>query len=560
MAEDHPPTDPVEALKALAAAPGGVAASGAVLDEEAKTLTVPANASGPLGNASDVTLAAASDTVSVTVADGKELSYPLGSFFLALLRPDESYMKYRGACRKLGVDPIKVTERAAVASYFGGDAAAAAAPAAEDKAAEPVLGTSEGDTAASDRKERKKEKGGDKSRGKEKKEKAKESREERHARKKEEARKVKEEKDIEAKAKAKKKEMAKKPVSTEELMSRLDTVVGKRDAPEDGAGPAPEGGATAGAVDPFLLSADANKDREEETAIFDALSSKGFEVHDLVDEIEADRPAVERITSMEIPVGDSASVLRCGAGADVGRDFSRVLDLYTEVVTAEDRAKRGKRGGSGSEKKRKPSSSSSGQDSSKRSRSSATSSGKQKPAGKPIIVIPNAMTSVITLVNAFDFFGNSLFVPRDEAIKKTGANNLSQLRKRGASIAVTHRVAQRLGGREIEYEIVDNPASRLRSAADWDRVVAVVAQGAEWQFKGWRYPKPVDLFGKAFGFYIGIEGAPIPQVLLGWNVKLGKLNRDKRGLDSVTYAQFWNGLDEWMSVHKQEYLQSSTED
>jgi len=34
----------VEALKALAAAPGGVAASGAVLDEEAKTLTVPANA------------------------------------------------------------------------------------------------------------------------------------------------------------------------------------------------------------------------------------------------------------------------------------------------------------------------------------------------------------------------------------------------------------------------------------------------------------------------------------------------------------------------------------
>ena len=110
---------------ALAAAPGGVAASGAVLDEEAKTLTVPANASGPLGNASDVTLAAASDTVSVTVADGKELSYPLGSFFLALLRPDESYMKYRGACRKLGVDPIKVTERAAVASYFGGDAAAA---------------------------------------------------------------------------------------------------------------------------------------------------------------------------------------------------------------------------------------------------------------------------------------------------------------------------------------------------------------------------------------------------------------------------------------------------
>jgi len=37
-------------------------------------------------------------------------------------------------------------------------------------------------------------------------------------------------------------------------------------------------------------------------------------------------------------------------------------------------------------------------------------------------------------------------------------------------------------------------------------------------------------------------------------VKRGTLSRDKRGSDSVVAASFWHALDEWMSVHKPEYL------
>jgi parafibromin len=29
---------------------------------------------------------------------------------------------------------------------------------------------------------------------------------------------------------------------------------------------------------------------------------------------------------------------------------------------------------------------------------------------------------------------------------------------------------------------------------DWDRVVAVFATGQEWQFKGWKWERPVDIF------------------------------------------------------------------
>lgn len=43
-----------------------------------------------------------------------------------------------------------------------------------------------------------------------------------------------------------------------------------------------------------------------------------------------------------------------------------------------------------------------------------------------------------------------------------------------------------------EYLVIDNP-SRL-APGDWERVVAVVALGKEWQFKGWHWEKPVDLF------------------------------------------------------------------
>ena len=81
-----------------------------------------------------------------------------------------------------------------------------------------------------------------------------------------------------------------------------------------------------------------------------------------------------------------------------------------------------------------------------------------------------------------------------------------------------------------------------------------MALGAGWQFKGWKKESPVDVFTDSYGFYISFEGTPIPKELQGWSVKKGVLSKDKRGLDSVVYASFWNGLDEWMNVHKREYL------
>ena len=158
------------------------------------------------------------------------------------------------------------------------------------------------------------------------------------------------------------------------------------------------------------------------------------------------------------------------------------------------------------------------------------------------------MTSCITMTNAGFFFGkDAVYIPRDQAMKRDDAG------KRGGTIQVTHKLAPRLGGAEITYDVIDNPTTRLKKE-EWSRVVAVIAQGASWQFKGWQYSDPVDLFSRAFGFYIGLDGATVPGELRNWNVKLGKVSRDRRGQDNVCLASFWNGLEEFIAVHKQEYM------
>mmetsp|Transcript_940 Transcript_940/g.1991 ORF Transcript_940/g.1991 Transcript_940/m.1991 type:complete len:598 (+) Transcript_940:52-1845(+) len=594
--------DPIESLRSLASS--GAVTSGTTLDQTAKTLTIrDADSSG--SSSSGAESHDATTKYDLILPGGKTLSYPLGALYLLLIqKPSDSYVTYRSSCKKLGVEAVKVTEKKDVVAYFFGSAEAAAAAAASgDKAVEQEA----------DEKDDKLDR--DRDRDRDRRRRDKDSKEERRSgsrrdgKESSSARKERKRREAEAAAEAaaelrrSKKEKARAGMTNEQLMEGLDVVVDKRDGAlggeldkdEDGDDNAAGGaGGAAGdkdhdsvaalddedeAVDSTAAAVTAEEEeaeRRQHAAIIASLSSEGFEVRDLDDAaIDADRPTVERITSLEIPVGNSASVLRCGAGVgDARRDFSRVLDLYLDTVRAEKDA--AGYSGSGGDRKRPSSSSlsSSGRKDPKRSRhgtsggggsSGAAGNGRtpakkpRPPNGPPIIVVPNAMTSPITLVNAADFFGSAQFVPRDVALKKAGGN-ASQLRKRGASVTVTHKVAPRLGGGEIEFEIVDNPSTKLQSPRDWDRVVAVVAQGAEWQFKSWQYSRPVDLFGRCFGFYIGIEGAPVPKELLQWNVKLGKVNRDKRGLDSVTYADFWNGLSEWMHVHKPEYLKMQQEE
>ena len=114
----------------------------------------------------------------------------------------------------------------------------------------------------------------------------------------------------------------------------------------------------------------------------------------------------------------------------------------------------------------------------------------------------------------------------------------------------------------LEYEILDNPRKLGANPNEWERIVAVIVLGQSWQFKDWlkpHYNVPAELFNRVYGVYVSMEGEKEPPEVAGWAVHRSKLNRDKRGLDSVTYASFWNGLDEWMRVYKAELLPQQSE-
>ena len=465
---------------------------------------------------------------------GKTCEYSLASIYLQILDPTRGLLPYRNACKQHNVDdPVKPVHKGIVVAFFLGDdttqdatvtatPAAVAKPPADTAAvaastatAPPLVPAKSADTAATETSQSvsKPDVGASEEAAGEAAESSKHHRDGQHHDKhrhrhhdrhksssKHHRESSKRKHSSSSSADPKKVRKAPATIDKEKLFSNLNVVVDKRFKPS-------------------------KEEEEKNRELHLALNPEGFSVTPEL--LEQHRETSQTILAGEIPVGNSASILQAAAG----KDLSRILKLYMDTVNP-------------------PKSSS-------KAASSASSQPVQKKGfrahlvgKKPIIVLPKGMTAPLTLLNAHEFFANSKFVPR-EVIMKQGLAS-----KNSIPTTFSRRVAARSGGGVVEYELMDNPKNKLQSPQDWDRVVAVVALGASWQFKDWPgpYKNPVHLFSHTFGFYVGMEGDKIPSELQKWAVVHAKLNRDKRGLDSVTYASFWNGLDEFMAIHKPEML------
>jgi len=465
--------------------------------------------------------------LSIAYAD-KTCVYSLASIYLQILDREQSLLQYRNACKQYHVsDIIKTTDKPTILGYFFSESAdgavamttaAVGAPTTTAATTEDVPAPEELPPSGGGAKmpppppsgdDQRKAMRGDKDASQHRDERRREK--DRHrsgSSSKDRSRHDKKRSHSVSRSEEKKRKKS-SSLNDETVVSNLITVVGKRS------------------------NASMSQQKREETALLmAALSTEGFDVTPEV--LSKYKEQSDAIVANEIPVGNSASILKAAAG----KDISRVLKLYMEAVQPKSSSSNnGSNGGSGS-------------------------SGNQKGGAgqakvwrtyllgkKPIIIVPKGMTAPITLMNAHEFFGNRRYVPR-EVLMKQGGNKMN------IPTTFTRRVGQRLGGGIVEYEILDNPKSKLPTAKDWERVVAVVCLGQGWQFKDWpgHYSDPVRLFSTVFGFYCGMEGAKVPDELNLWAVTQSKLNRDKRGLDSVTYTSFWNGVDEFMAIHKPEML------
>jgi len=156
-----------------------------------------------------------------------------------------------------------------------------------------------------------------------------------------------------------------------------------------------------------------------------------------------------------------------------------------------------------------------------------------------VIIVPSAMTSLITILNAADLLERSTFATPQEK------------RKQGAKKELAVKISRTMPDGSIQtFKVVDNP-QRL-SESDWRRVIAVFAQGAAWQFKGWKVSQPVEIFNKFLGVHLKYDDADTPAEVKRWNVNILSVNKYKRHLDQTTAVQFWRLVDEWLARKKAE--------
>lgn len=126
----------------------------------------------------------------------------------------------------------------------------------------------------------------------------------------------------------------------------------------------------------------------------------------------------------------------------------------------------------------------------------------------PIIIIPAGTNSLISMYNAKDILQDlRLAILRQFHVTGDKYHHFfrfvtqEQKKAEGGKRDNEVLIHRQRNGQTVPYRVVDNPAKL--SPSDWDRVVAVWVMGPAWQFKGYPWDTPVEIFDKGmrFGVY-----------------------------------------------------------
>ena len=156
----------------------------------------------------------------------------------------------------------------------------------------------------------------------------------------------------------------------------------------------------------------------------------------------------------------------------------------------------------------------------------------------PIIIVPAASTSNVTLLNVEDFLERGQWC---SPLKRRESLRGSAPPQRVSFIRPSTNVEDDGSERKVKFEVVDN--TRGFTSDHWKRVVAVFTNGKEWEFKGWKLGEPQKMFNRVTGFFVAFRGDPIPPAIHTWNVTILYLDKSSRHMDIIAQKQFWDKLD-----------------
>ncbi|KAL6991621.1 hypothetical protein U1Q18_009732 [Sarracenia purpurea var. burkii] len=238
-----------------------------------------------------------------------------------------------------------------------------------------------------------------------------------------------------------------------------------------------------------------------------------------------ERPLKDRETILECRNRDFYSVLTAATKRDEERQRSESQQRKDGLV-AKNRLMRGDERGFGDEL---------GYDATPRPK--MLLKGSKIGEGVPIILVPSAFQTLITIYNVKEFLEDGVFIPTDVKVKQMKGPKpdcVTVQKKFSRDRVVT------------AYEVRDKPSAL--KAEDWDRVVAVFVLGKEWQFKEWPFKDHVEIFNKILGFYMRFEDDSVESAknVKQWNVKIISISKNKRHQDRAAALEVWDRLEEFM--------------
>ncbi|KAK4519131.1 uncharacterized protein ATC70_009363 [Mucor velutinosus] len=223
------------------------------------------------------------------------------------------------------------------------------------------------------------------------------------------------------------------------------------------------------------------------------------------------------------------------------KNFTHAINLARQLVLGKDVPPAGRSGGT--QKSAQPSTSrqkASSNTVKPTMKSAAIAAKGHKLSSKdkiPLIIVPAAPTAKFTLYNIKQFLEDQAYVDSQE-LREEGL-------KKPERVTVERKKAN---GQVVPYHIVDS-VSQFKQT-DWDRVCCVFVAGQLWQFKGWKWEKPVELFSNVKGFYPKWNSDQINAPASEWAVTEINIHRSKRHMDRATVSQFWDALDSYNATHK----------
>lgn len=217
--------------------------------------------------------------------------------------------------------------------------------------------------------------------------------------------------------------------------------------------------------------------------------------------------------------------------ADINMDGLDGVKAKTKFAKATDKVRAAMKSKRGSKRPQREG----GSSKAKKARSSIRR--KLKPCC-PIIIVPASMSSMITLMNAKEFFQDGRFL---EGSKKRSAGE-----KKPTTVKIKRKLSD---GTLMSFKLIDSVHEVRRD--EWERVACVVAHGASWQFKAWprEWSTTANIFRRAKGFHFRWSDVDASNLVQSWNVTKLTIHRTKRHFDKICVHEFWKAFEKFLFRH-----------